>query len=77
MRKLAELVRALAALSKVRTFADVLLGTIDAGLTVTKHSKITTNALATPHMHVRVWTVCACAAAGICKVDTKRGAMRI
>jgi hypothetical protein len=34
MRKLAELVRALATLSKVRTLADVLLGTVDAGLTV-------------------------------------------
>jgi hypothetical protein len=77
MRKLAELVRAFATLSKVRTLADVLLGTLDASLTVAEHSKITANALATPYVHMRVWTACACATTGICKVHTKRRAMRI
>lgn len=77
MRKLAELVRAFASLSKVRTLADMLFGTVDARITVAKHSKITANALTTPYMHVRVLTVCTCAAAGIRKVHAKRCAMRI
>jgi len=77
MRKLAELVRALATLSKVRTLADVLLETVDAGLTVPEHSKITANTLATPYMHVGVETVCACATTGIRKVHAKRRAVRV
>jgi hypothetical protein len=77
MRKLAELVRAFATLSKVRTLADVLFGTLDASLTEAEHSKITANALATPYMYVRVLAVCACATTGIRKVHTKRRAMRI
>jgi hypothetical protein len=75
MRKLAELVRAFATLSKVRTLADVLLGTVDAGLTVAEHSKITANPLASPYTHVRVQTVCACATTGIRKVHAKRRAV--
>jgi hypothetical protein len=70
MRKLAELVRAFATLSKVRTLADVLLGALYASLTVAEHSKITANALAASYMHMRVWAICACAATGICKVHT-------
>jgi hypothetical protein len=54
MGKFAELVRALATLSKVRTLANVLFGTLDASLTVAEHSKITANALATPYMHMGV-----------------------
>jgi hypothetical protein len=77
MRKLAELVRALATLSKVRTLADVLLGTVDAGLTVAKHSKVTADTLATSYTYVRVQTICACAATGIRKVHAKRRAVRI
>ena len=77
MWKLAELVWALATLSKVRTLANVLLGAVDAGLTVAEHSKVTAHALTRPYAHVRVWAVCPCAATGVRKVHTKRRAMGI
>jgi hypothetical protein len=53
----------------------VLLGTVDAGLTVAEHSKITANPLTSPYMHVRVQTVCACASTGIRKVHAKTRAV--
>jgi hypothetical protein len=40
MRKFAELVQALSALSKIRTLVDMLFGAFDASLTVAKHSKV-------------------------------------
>lgn len=53
-RRLAELVWPLATLCKVRTLANVLLGAVDAGLTVAEHSKVTAHALTWPYAHVRI-----------------------
>ena len=51
MGKFAELVQALTT-QQVRTLVDVLFGTLDAGLTVAKYSKITANTLTMPYKRV-------------------------
>ena len=73
--ELAPLSRALPLLREVRALADVLLGTVEALLTVSQDGEVATDTLARADADVREWTVGARAAAVVGEVHAERRAL--